>query len=178
MPSRQVFTSRLRGRSLLDSDGLAIGRVRDVVILPAAGHEPPRALGLVVTLQRRRIFVNLNGIAEISIDGAHLSGGSVDLDRFTRRAGEILASELYGKQTEDGTVADVAILPREQRRVGWEVSALAIAPGRGLRHPRTAVVAGGKYPDLFPVGPTADQLTRLVGVPPADLAAARVGMMP
>ena len=119
MTSRQVFTSRLRGRPLLDSDGLTIGRVRDVVILPASGHEPPRALGLVVTLQRRRIFVNLNGIAEISIDGAHLRGGNVDLDRFTRRAGEMLASELYGKQTEGGTVADVAIVPGEQRRVGW-----------------------------------------------------------
>jgi CBS domain-containing protein len=178
MPSRQVFTSRLRGRSLLDSDGLAIGRVRDVVILPAAGHEPPRALGLVVTLQRRRIFVNLNGIAEISIDGAHLSGGTVDLDRFTRRAGEILASELYGKQTEDGTVADVAILPREQRRVGWEVSALAIAHGRGLRHRRTTVVPWDKYPDLFRAGPMADQLTSLRELQPADLAAAVEGMSP
>ena len=111
MTEHQVFTSRLRGRPLLDSDGLTIGRVRDVVILPAAGSEPPRALGLVVTLQRRRIFVNLGAIAEISIDGAHLSGGTVDLDRFTRRTGEILASELDGKQTEDGTVVDVAIAP-------------------------------------------------------------------
>ena len=110
VPEHQVFTSRLRGRPLLDSDGLAIGRIRDVVVMPAPGGDPPRGLGLVVTLQRRRIFVNLNGIAEISVDGAHLSGGTVDLDRFTRRTGEILASELYGKQTADGTVADVAII--------------------------------------------------------------------
>ena len=176
MTSRQVFTSRLRGRSLLDSDGLAIGRVRDVVLLPAAGDEPPRALGLVVTLQRRRIFVNLNAIAEISLDGAHLSGGTVDLDRFTRRAGEILASELYGKHTADGIVADVAILPREQRRVGWEVSALAVAHGRGLRHRRTTVVPWDKYPDLFKAGPMADQLTSLRELQPADLAAAVEGM--
>jgi len=176
MTSRQVFTSRLRGRSLLDSDGLAIGRVRDVVLLPAAGDEPPRALGLVVTLQRRRIFVNLNAIAEISLDGAHLSGGTVDLDRFTRRAGELLASELYGKHTADGIVADVAILPREQRRVGWEVSALAIAQGRGLRHRRTTVVPWDKYPDLFKAGPMADQLTSLRELQPADLAAAVEGM--
>ena len=33
MPEHQVFTSRLRGRPLLDSDGLAIGRIRDGVIL-------------------------------------------------------------------------------------------------------------------------------------------------
>jgi CBS domain-containing protein len=178
MTSRQVFTSRLRGRPLLDSDGLTIGRVRDVVILPTSGHEPPRALGLVVTLQRRPIFVNLNGIAEISIDGAHLSGGNVDLDRFTRRAGEMLASELYGKQTADGTVADVAIVPGEQRRIGWEVSALAVAHGRGLRHRRTTVVPWDKYPELFRGGAQADQLASLRELQPADLAAAVEGMSP
>ena len=136
MPEHQVFTSRLRGRPLLDSDGLAIGRIRDVVILPAPGSEPPRALGLVVTLQRRRIFVNLNGIAEISIDGAHLAGGNVDLDRFTRRTGEILASELAGKQTEDGTVVDVAIAPREQQRIGWEVD-----------RPKASMFVWARYPE-------------------------------
>jgi hypothetical protein len=94
MNDRQNFTSRLTGRPLLDSEGLTIGRIRDVVILPAAGGEPPRALGLVVTLQRRRIFVNLGRITEVSIDGAHLHGGTVDLDRFTQQTGEILASEL------------------------------------------------------------------------------------
>jgi len=178
MPQDQVFTSRLRGRPLLDSDGLAIGRIRDVVILPAPGSEPPRALGLVVTLQRRRIFVNLGAIAEISIDGAHLSGGTVDLDRFTRRTGEILASELTGKQTEDGTVVDVAIVPSDQRRVGWEVSALAVAHGRGLRHRRTTIVPWDKYPELFHAGPLADQLAGLRDLQPADLAAAVEGLSP
>ena len=61
MTDRQIFTSRLMGRPLLDSEGMTIGRIRDVVILPA-GTEPPRALGLVVTLQRRHIFVNLGRI--------------------------------------------------------------------------------------------------------------------
>ena len=176
MPEHQVFASRLRGRPLLDSDGLAVGRIRDVVILPAPGNEPPRALGLVVTLQRRRIFVNLGAIAEISIDGAHLRGGTVDLDRFTRRTGEILASEMVGKQTQDGTVVDVAIAPREQQRVGWEVSALAVAHGRGLRHRRTTIVPWDKHPELFHPGPMTDQLTSLRELQPADLAAAVEGM--
>src|ERR1700744_6125005 len=174
----QVFTSRLRGRPLLDSDGLTIGRIRDGVPPPAAGAEPPRALGLVVTLQRRRIFVNLGAITEISVDGAHLRGGTVDLDRFTRRTGEILASELYGKQTQDGTVVDVAIIPREQRRGGWEVSALAVVHGRGLRHRRTTIVPWDKYPELFRAGPMADQLVSLRELQPADLAAAVEGMSP
>ncbi len=172
----QVFTSRLRGRPLLDSEGLAIGRIRDVVILPSAGDEPPRALGLVVTLQRRRIFVNLGLITEISVDGAHLPGGTVDLERFTRRTGEILASELYGRHTEGGTVVDVAIVPCEHQRIGWEVSALAITHGLRLRGP--AIVPWNKHPELFQAGPLAEQLAGLRELRPADLASAVEGMAP
>jgi CBS domain-containing protein len=177
MTGRQVFTSRLRGRPLLDSEGMAIGRIRDVVILPA-GKEPPRALGMVVTLQRRSIFVNFGRIAEVSIDGAHLRGGTVDLDRFTRRTGEILASELYGRRTEAGTVIDVAIVPAEQRPADWEVCALAVARGRGLRQRRTAIVPWREFPELFQAGPLADQLAGLREMQPADLAAAVAGMSP
>src|SRR5215475_5961419 len=84
-----VFTSRLTGRQLLDSDELAVGRIHDVVILPTAGGEPPWVLGLVVTLHRREIFVNMGRVAEISVDGAHLRSGTVDLRRFARRSGEM-----------------------------------------------------------------------------------------
>ena len=176
MTDLQIFTSRLKGRPLLDSEGLTIGRIRDVVILPAAGSDPPRALGLVVTLQRRQIFVNLGRIAEISVDGAHLRGASVDLDRFTRRTGEILASELYGKRTEAGTVVDVAIVPREHRRVGWEVSAFAVSQGLSLRHRGTTIVPWDKHPELFRTGPLAEQLASLRELEPADLATAVEGM--
>jgi CBS domain-containing protein len=172
MNSRQVFMSRLSGRPLLDSEGMSIGRVRDVVILPAAQGAPPRALGLVVTLQRRRIFVNLGRIAEISIDGVHLRGGTVDLDRFTRRTGEILASELYHRVTGAGTVLDVAIAPSERRRDGWEVSALAIAHSRGLRHRSTTIVPWDDHPQLFEAGALAEQLAGLREMHPTDLASA------
>ena len=147
-----VFTSRLQGRQLLDSDGLAIGRIRDVVILPTAGSEPPWVLGLAVTLQRRQIFVNLGRVAEISVDGAHLRGGTVDLRRFTRRTGEILASELYGRSADSGTVLDVGIAPSDHRRGGWEVSVLAISQGRTLRHRSPVIVPWDKYPELFKAG--------------------------
>jgi CBS domain-containing protein len=176
MTSGQIFTSRLRGRPLLDSEGLTIGRIRDVVILPAASSDAPRALGLVVTLQRRRIFVNLGRIAEISVDGAHLLGDTVDLERFTRRAGEILASELYGRHIEDGTVADVAIRPGEEPRAGWEVVALAITHGLRLRGP--AIVPWDKHPELFQAGAGAEQLADLRDLRPADLASAVDGMPP
>ncbi len=178
MADGQVFTSRLKGRPLLDGEDLTIGRIRDVVILPAVGNDPPRALGLVVTLQRRRIFVNLGQITEISIDGAHLQGGAIELDRFTRRAGEILASELYGRHVEDGTIVDIAISPDERRRVGWEVAALAVSHGRSLLHRGPTIVPWDRHPELFQTDPLAEQLAGLRELRPADLAAAVEGMPP
>jgi CBS domain-containing protein/sporulation protein YlmC with PRC-barrel domain len=177
MSDDQIFTSRLKGRPLLDSEGLTIGRIRDVVILPGPGKEPPRAVGLVVTLQRRRIFVNLGQITEISVDGAHLRGGAVDLDRFTRRTnGEMLASDLYGKHTDHGTIVDVAICSSEQPRVGWEVTALAVSHGMSLLHRGSEIVPWDKYPELFKTDPLAEQLAELRELPPADLASAVEGL--
>jgi CBS domain-containing protein len=174
-----VFTSRLTGRQLLDSDGLAVGRVRDVVILPTAGGEPPWVLGVVVTLQRRRIFVNLGRLAEISVSGVYLRGGTVDLRRFSPRTGEILASDLYGRSVGNGAVVlDVGITRSESRRGGWEVSGLAVGPGRGLRHHATTVVPWDKHPELFKAGELADQLASLREMHPTDLADAVVTMTP
>ena len=173
MTEGPVFTSRLSGRPLLDSDGLAVGRIRDVVILPTAGGEPPWVTGLVVTWQRRQIFVNLGRVAEISIDGVHLRGGSVDLRRFSQRTGEILASGLYGQPAGTGTVLDVGIVPSEHRR-GWEVSVLAVGQGRilglGVRHHSTTIEPWDKYPELFKAGDLAEQLVQLREMSPTDLA--------
>ena len=147
---------------------------------PTTGHTLTTAtgLGLVVTLQRRRIFVNLGRITEVSIDGAHLRGGTVDLDRFTQQTGEILASELYGRHTEAGTVIDVAIVPCQQQRAGWEVSAFAIAHGRGLLPRATTIVPWDRYPELVNAGPLAGQLASLREMRPADLASAVEAMPP
>jgi CBS domain-containing protein len=176
MTEGTVFTSRLAGRDLLDSEDMTLGRVRDVVILPTAGGDPPWVVGLVVTLQRREIFVNLGRVAEISIDGVHLRGGTVDLRRFSRRTGEILASELYGKRAGAGVVLDVGIVASERRRAAWEVSVLAVGPGRifgrslGLRHNQTTIVPWDKHPELFKVSALAEQLVQLREMHPTDLA--------
>src|ERR1700722_18248831 len=168
-----VFTSRLSGRQLLDGEGVAIGKVRDVVILPSAGGEPPWVLGLVVTLQRREIFVNLGRISEVAIDGVRLRGGTIDLRRFSRRAGELLASELYSRRAGTGRVADIGIAPSASRRGGWEVTALAISHGPpfglNLRN-STTIVPWDKYHELFKAGPLAEQLIQLREMHPTDLA--------
>jgi CBS domain-containing protein len=173
-----VFTSRLSGRQLVDSEDVAFGRIRDVVILPTAGGEPPWVLGLVVTMQRRQIFVNLGRVAEISLDGVHLRGGTVDLRRFVRRTGEILASELYGQSAGESRVLDVGIAQSQRRRGAWEVSVLAISQGRGLgrglglRHGSAQIVPWDKHPELFKAGALAEQLVQLRGMHPTDLATA------
>lgn len=171
-PDLQVFTARLTGRPLLDSDGRAIGRVRDVVIWPVAGTEPPRALGLVVQLRRRQIFVPFGRIREVSAEGAQLLGGTVDLDPFTRRTGEILATSLYGRKTDAGTVADVAIAHQRLGRSRWEVTAVAVTRGRMLRTGGPAVVSWQECRGLFEPGPLAEQLASLREMAPADLASA------
>jgi CBS domain-containing protein/sporulation protein YlmC with PRC-barrel domain len=171
-PDTQVFTARLTGRPLLDSDGRALGRVRDVVIWPVAGAEPPRALGLVVQLRRRQIFVPFGRIREVSAEGAQLLGGTVDLDPFVKRTGELLASSLYGRRTPEGTVADVAIAHRELARDRWEVTALAVTRGRLLRTGGPGIVPWEQCRDLFEPGPLAEQLTSLREMAPADLASA------
>lgn len=175
MNARQVFTSRLRGRPFLDGDGLVMGRVRDVVLLPAIGGDAPQALGLVVQLKRRQIFVGFGRIGEIAADGAHLIGGTVDLAGFTLRRGEMLVSSLYGRHTKGGTVADVALAPSELRRSGWEVSAVAVRETRGLRRHAPTVVPWTECRELFDAGPE-DGLTRLREMAPADLATAVEGM--
>jgi len=175
--ARQVFTSRLKNRPLVDSDGLIIGRVSDVVLLSQVGNEPPRALGLVVALRRRSIFVGFGRIGELSLDGAHLLGGTVDLDPFTQRTGEIMASGLYGRHAAGGVVADVAIV-RNEPRTGWEVSAVAIKRGGTVLRGRSPdVVPWQDAKELFDAGPLAEQLTSLREMEPADLAVA-VGQMP
>jgi len=165
-----VFTARLTGRPLLDSSGRAIGRVRDVVIWPVAGQEPPRALGLVVQLRRRQIFVPFGRIREVSAEGAQLLGGTVDLDPFTQRTGEILASSLYGRRTPAGTVADVAIVHRELARDRWQVTAVAVTRTRVLRTRGPEVIGWEQCRELFEPGPLAEQLTSLREMAPADLA--------
>jgi CBS domain-containing protein len=172
MPPEQIFTSRLARLALLDGEGLPIGRVRDVVILPSAGGEAPRVLGLVATVQRRQIFVNLGRVDEISTDGVSLRGGTVDLHRFSVRPEEMLVSQLYNRTVGQHTVIDVAISPSTQHPAGWDVALLALGSTRALRRRPTTIVAWSEHPELFQGGALAQQLNSLRDMHPTDLATA------
>jgi len=173
---RQVFTSRLQGRPFMDGEGMTIGRVREVVLLPVVGNEPPHALGLVVQMRRRRIFVSFGRIEEITTEGVRLIGGTVDLGGFTLRQGEMLASSLMGKHVPGGTVADIAIAPRDSRRSGWEVTVIAVTRGRGRLGGAFGnaplIVSWEECRELFNADPVSAQLTQLRDLEPADLATA------
>jgi CBS domain-containing protein len=166
-----VFTSRLNGRRLLDAEGMTIGRVQDTVILQPTDTQPPRALGFVVGLQRRRIFVSLSRVGEMSVDGIRLAGSSVDLSHFTQRTGETLASALYDKPAGSGVVLDVGIVPARNGR-GWEVSVLAIGQRRGLLRNPATVVPWDKHRELFDAGGLGEQIAELRDMHPHDLAGA------
>jgi CBS domain-containing protein len=168
--TKQIFTSRLSRLALLDGEGLSIGRVRDVVILPAAGGEPPRALGLVAAVQRRNIFVNLGRVAEFSVDGVRLQGGTVDLGRFSSRPEELLASNLYHQVVDGKTVLDVGLVTSSRRPGGWDVSTLALGSAHALRRRTTEVVPWDAYPQLFSGGAMAEQMLSLRDMHPTDLA--------
>src|SRR4029077_21248897 len=101
-----------------------------------------------------------------------------DLDRFTRRTGETLASELYGQHVTDGSIVDVAISPNELWRVVWEVSALAVSHGRSLLHRGPQIVPWDQYPELFKTDPLTEQLAELRELQPADLATGGEGLPP
>jgi CBS domain-containing protein len=170
MTAGPVFTSRLSGRRLLGGDGLSIGRVRDVVILRATASEPPRAIGLVVTVQRRQIFVSLGRVAEMSVDGVTLAGSTVDLDRFSARAGEILASELYDKPAGNQVVLDIGIATSERSGGGWEVTELAVGQRRGLIRHAGTIVPWDTYPEIFTTDEKDEQIAGLRDMHPTDLA--------
>jgi CBS domain-containing protein len=165
-----IFTSRLAGRRLLDGEGLSIGRVRDVVLLQPLADEPPRALGLVATLQRRQIFVSLGRVAEMSVDGVSLDGSSVDVGRFSPRTGEILASSLYDKPAGSMVVLDVGIARTESGRGGWEVTVLAIGQRRSLRRQPGAIVPWYAHRELFDSAAVNSEIADLRDMHPTDLA--------
>jgi CBS domain-containing protein/sporulation protein YlmC with PRC-barrel domain len=172
MERRIVYVSRLTRLPLLGADGADIGRVVDGVV--DLGSKPPRVNGLVVAVQRRRVFIGINRIGEIGNDGTRLRRGSVNLRQFVLRDGErLLAGELIGKRLRNGRVVDIGITPAPDHQ-GWEVATVAIAGRRvpGLRRaPR--VLDWSEAGELFASERPVDrQAAELGGLHPAEMAGA------
>jgi CBS domain-containing protein len=175
--SLPVYASRLRGLSLLDADGLQIGRIDDVVIRPSAGG-PPQVTGLLAEVQRRRIFINAGRMAELDGTGVRLKGSTVDLQRFSQRPVEILASDLYHRSVAGGSVMDVALEPFPDSAEPWRVSGVALGVVRALRRRTGETVAWDKVPELWDTGNDIGQVAPLRDLHPTELAREVSGLTP
>ena len=172
MDRRIVYVSRLTRLPLLGSDGNEVGRVVDAVV--DLGSKPPRIHGLVVGVQRRRVFVGLGRIGEIGADGARLRRGSVNLRQFQLREGErLLAGEIIGTRLKGARVVDVGITPAPEP-FAWEVATVALASRRvpGLRR-APQILDWSEAGELFASDRPLDrQAAELGGLHPAEMAGA------
>ncbi len=171
MERRIVYLSRLTRLPLLGADGADVGRVIDGVV--DMGSKPPRIHGLVVGVQRRRVFVGMGRIAEIATDGARLRRGSVNLRQFELRGGErLLGGELIGKRLRGERVVDVGLTPSPEP-FAWEVATVALAGRRvpGLRR-APQILDWSEAGELFASDRPVDrQAAELGGLHPAEMAA-------
>jgi CBS domain-containing protein len=166
-----VFVSRVTRLPLHDADGAPVGRVEDVVLVPSH-KRPPRVLGFVASVQRRRIFVNVARVAELDSTGIRLNGGVLDLRRFELRQGEILAVDsILDRRIGTSVVNDLALRHVEGKTPTWEVAAVALGSPGPLRRRRSSRVVGWKeIAELFDAGPVAREIASMRDMHPSDVA--------
>lgn len=164
-----IFVSRLVRLPLLDADGHPIGRIEDVVTVPS-GVEPARVLGLVVLVDRRRIFVNEARLGSIDPTGVRLRSSAIDVLPFRQRPGEKLAvGDIHGTRIDDDVIVDCAI--EESSRTGfWFVVAVALAKRGPLRRRRPRVVEWGDVASRFDAGPEYAEVAEMRNMHPTDVA--------
>ncbi|HZJ27014.1 MAG TPA: CBS domain-containing protein [Acidimicrobiia bacterium] len=166
-----IYVSRLTRLPLLDAEGEAVGRLGDVVLLPPTLTGPPRVVGFVAAVERRRIFVNAAKVAQLDTAGARLHG-TIDVRHFSRRAGELLAqADLLDRRVGDQIVNDIGLVGSRTRAGGWEVATVSLrAPGSIRRRSRATVVAWSAVVTLFDAGPMGREMAALHDLHPTDLA--------
>ncbi|MDQ1709472.1 MAG: hypothetical protein QOG49_857, partial [Frankiaceae bacterium] len=172
----RIFVARLAGITVFDPNGDQVGRVRDVVATLRLAGKPPRVIGLVVEVQRRRIFVAISRVRTMESGSVVLGTGKVSVRRFERRPGETLIFEqlLDRKVTllETGHEVTVFDCAMESTRLGeWHLTKVAVRSGR-RRGPSQQVpwdaVTGFALEEH---GQGAEHLLALYdGMRPADLA--------
>ena len=84
-----VSAAGLVGRPVRDRTGAEVGRVLDVVVRWRGEPYPP-VTGLVVRVARRRVFVPIDHVEEISTERVTLHSVRLDLRDFERRPGEVV----------------------------------------------------------------------------------------
>lgn len=127
--SARFYVARLAGTAVFDPIGDAVGRVRDVVVVPRA--RGARAVGLVVEVPgKRRVFLPITRVTAIAA-GQVIISGVLNVRRFEKRSAEqLVIGDLLDRVVtlQDGsgeaTVEDLAL--DENRHGDWELSKLYI----------------------------------------------------
>jgi CBS domain-containing protein len=173
MADRVLFVSRIFKLPLRGADGDMIGRVDDLVLGPPVRGGGPLLLGLVVSVNRRRIFVAAARVADIAASGVRLRSEALDLRPFQPRPGELLATSLLDRRCGDDTVVDVGVAPTARPAGGWEVTVVALGrPGALRRVKPTRTVAWTDVPELFDMGDVGRDIAAIRGLHPSDMARA------
>jgi CBS domain-containing protein len=172
-----VYVSRLLRLPLLDAADVPIGRIVDVVLGPPALLSPPRVIGFVVGVERRRIFVNAARVDRLDSSGVTMRSGAIDIRQFNKREGELLADEdLLDRRLGAEIVNDVG-LETSLLDDGWVVATISLRPpGPIRRRSRARVVPWTQAVTLFDVGEMGREMAGLRELHPSDLAARLRGM--
>jgi len=168
-----LFVSRILKLPLLGADGDTIGRVEDLVLGPPVRGGAPLLLGLVVAVNRRRIFVAAARVADIAGTGVRLRSQAVDLRPFQARKAELLATALLDRPHGGETVVDVGLAPTARLTGAWEATVLALGRSGALRRAKpTRIVPWTEAAELFDTGEVGRDVAALRGLHPSDMARA------
>ena len=174
MAGELIWAFRIMRLPLRDAGGAMIGRVQDIVAVPATHGEEPRVTGFVAESQRRRIFINANRLADLQGDGLRLRSWDVDLNPFKSRPGEVLVGrDVIDHRVGDETVSDVAIHPVDDPRgTAYEIAKVRLTRRNLLRRkPSFRLVDVDEVPGLFPpISAVAAEAARLRDLHPSEVA--------
>lgn len=155
MNNLRVFAGRLTGMVVLGPDGESVGRIRDVIL--TIYENRATVLGLVVEVAgKRKIFMPMGRIADITEQDVTTSSSSINLRPFKSRSGELSVmddlvsskvhiddpahEELHGKPLE---ITDVEIMRTRNR--DWVVRSVAVTQRGRLGRRTSLTVVGFEY---------------------------------
>ncbi|MDO4910500.1 MAG: CBS domain-containing protein [Corynebacterium sp.] len=193
----RFYAGRLAGMVVRGPDAEPIGRVRDLIVNVRAHEHQSRALGLVVELiNKKRIFIPMLRIADMSAQEINLATGSVSMRAFQVRIGEVsVMNDIIGSkvQVDDPDVAalhnravEIADVEFERTRTrDWVINRMAIFGERkGLSRSRALFIVDWNH--VHGINPggvgntdaTAALISSFEDMHPADIARTMAELSP
>lgn len=189
----RFYAGRLAGMVVRGPDAEAIGRVRDLVVNVRSHEHQSRALGLVVELiSKKRIFIPMLRIADISPHEVNLATGSVSMRAFQVRIGELsVLTDIIGSkvhvddpdmpQLHDRPVEIADVEFERTRTRDWVINRMAVFGDRKKlsRQRELFVVDWNRVHGIHPGGvgsndATAELIASFEDMRPADIARSMV----